>query len=271
MHNVALLFFLVAMSASRHIPESVRRRVAFFADPRCAECGRSLADADAQPHLDHRTAFAEGGEHVAFNLDLLCAPCNQKKGSGATERTKRLNALRERRRDEIRRYFQETDAAIVDNERLREPQAEGYAALRDHFAETTAVQLPALAVLPTGCGKSGLIACAPFGIAAGRVLVVTPNLTIKSGLVNGTLAGASTFYDFCEILPPDVRRPRVVALERGRVNEEDCLRADVIVANVQQMQSWLGLFPSDFFDLILVDEAHHAPAESFEEHDLRRQ
>ena len=250
---------------SRHIPESVRRRVAFFAEPRCAECGCSLDDADIRHHLDHRTAFSEGGEHVAFNLDLLCPACNQAKGAGTTERTRRLQALRERRQAEIRAYFQETNAHIVGNERLREPQAEGYLALRDHFAEATAVRLPALTVLPTGCGKSGLIACAPFGIAEGRVLVVTPNLTIKSGLVNGTLAGASPFYDFCQILPPDVRRPRVVALERGRVNEEDCLRADIIVANVQQMQSWLGLFPSDFFDLILVDEAHHAPADSWQD------
>ena len=253
------------MSSGRHIPASVRRWVEFFADRHCAECGCALDDDDARYHLDHRTAFAEGGEHAAFNLDLLCAACNQSKGAETTERTRRLNALRKRRHSEIRRYFQKTDAHIIGNERLRAPQAEGYLALRDHFAETRAVRLPALAVLPTGCGKSGLIACAPFGIAEGRVLVVTPNLTIKGGLVNGTLAGATTFYDFCDILPPNVRRPTVVALERGRVNEEDCLRADIIVANVQQMQGWLPLFLSDVFDLIIVDEAHHAPADSWQQ------
>ena len=57
--------------------------------------------------------------------------------------------------------------------------------------------------------------------------------------------------------------PTFVVLERGQVNREDCLRADMIIANVQQMQGWLPLFDSGFFDLVIVDEAHHAPAESW--------
>ena len=250
---------------TRHIPEAVRRRVEFFAGRSCAECGREIDGEKLLRHLDHREAFSEGGEHVVFNLDPLCHACNAAKGAGSTARTERLEALREQRDEEIRRYFQETDARIVGNEQLREPQEEGYVALRDAFAERSEGDtLPAIAVLPTGCGKSGLIACAPFGIAEGRVLVVTPNLTIKEGLAEGTLSAPNSFYDFCDVLPPDVHRPRIVTLERGRVNEEDCLRADVIVTNVQQMQGWLPLFPSDFFDLIIVDEAHHAPAESWQ-------
>ena len=250
---------------TRHIPEAVRRRVEFFAGRSCAECGREIDGEKLLRHLDHREAFSEGGEHVVFNLDPLCHACNAAKGAGSTARTERLEALREQRDEEIRRYFQETGARIVGNEQLREPQEEGYVALRDAFAERSEGDtLPAIAVLPTGCGKSGLIACAPFGIAEGRVLVVTPNLTIKEGLAEGTLSAPNSFYDFCDVLPPDVHRPRIVTLERGRVNEEDCLRADVIVTNVQQMQGWLPLFPSDFFDLIIVDEAHHAPAESWQ-------
>jgi superfamily II DNA or RNA helicase len=250
---------------TRHIPEAVRRRVEFFAGRSCAECGREIDGEKLLRHLDHREAFSEGGEHVVFNLDPLCHACNAAKGAGSTARTERLEALREQRDEEIRRYFQETDARIVGNEQLREPQEEGYVALRDAFAERSEGDtLPAIAVLPTGCGKSGLIACAPFGIAEGRVLVVTPNLTIKEGLAEGTLSAPNSFYDFCDVLPPDVHRPRIVTLQRGRVNEEDCLRADIIVTNVQQMQGWLPLFPSDFFDLIIVDEAHHAPAESWQ-------
>ena len=250
---------------TRHIPEAVRRRVEFFAGRSCVECGREIDGEKLLRHLDHREAFSEGGEHVVFNLDPLCHACNAAKGAGSTVRTERLQALREQRDEELRRYFQETNARIVGNEQLREPQEEGYVALRDAFADwSEGDALPAIAVLPTGCGKSGLIACAPFGIAEGRVLVVTPNLTIKEGLAEGTLSAPNSFYDFCDVLPPDVHRPRIVTLERGRVNEEDCLRADVIVTNVQQMQGWLPLFPSDFFDLIIVDEAHHAPAESWQ-------
>jgi superfamily II DNA or RNA helicase len=252
------------MSRSRHIPEAVRRRVEFFSGQECAECGRTIDGEALLRHLDHRDAFAEGGEHVVFNIDPLCHACNQAKGAGSTPRTERLGALREKRAEEIRRYFQETDANIVANDCLREPQANGYLALRDYFAGDDPVNLPAIAVLPTGCGKSGLIACAPFGIAEGRVLAVTPNLTIKEGLAEGALTGPDSFYDFCDVLPPGVPRPKVVALERGRVNEEDCLRADVVVTNVQQMQGWIPLFPRDFFDMIVVDEAHHAPADSWQ-------
>ena len=252
------------MSRSRHIPEAVRRRVDFFDGKTCEECGRPI-DGDALlRHLDHREAFSEGGEHAVFNLDPLCHECNQAKGRGDTDRTADLKQRHARQDAEVRRYFQETDADIVGNDQLRTPQAEGVRALRDYFAADRAANLPAIVVLPTGCGKSGVIACAPFGIAEGRVLVVAPNLTIKEGLADGTFSGTDNFYHFCDVLPRDAGLPRVVALERGRVNEEDCRRADVIVTNVQQMQGWLPLFPSDFFDLIVVDEAHHAPADSWQ-------
>ena len=252
------------MNRSRHIPEAVRRRVDFFDGKTCEECGRPI-DGDALlRHLDHREAFSEGGEHAVFNLDPLCHECNQAKGAGDTDRTAELKQRHARQDAEVRRYFQETDVDIVDNDQLRTPQAEGVRALRDYFAADRDTQLPAIVVLPTGCGKSGVIACAPFGIAEGRVLVVAPNLTIKEGLADGTFSGTDNFYHFCDVLPPDARLPRVVALERGRVNEEDCRRADVIVTNVQQMQGWLPLFPSNFFDLLVVDEAHHAPADSWQ-------
>ena len=252
------------MSRSRHIPEVVRRRVEYFAGQACAECGRDIDGDELLQHLDHRMPFSAGGGHVAFNLDPLCHECNQAKSDGTTARTEKMERLRQRRADAIRRYWQDTDVNIIGNEQLRTPQAEGYVALRDYFAAGRATNLPAIAVLPTGCGKSGLIACAPFGIATGRVLVVAPNLTIKDGLAEGTLSGPTPFYQFCDILPDGAPRPQVVTLERGRANEEDCLRADIVVTNVQQMQGWLALFPRDFFDLIIVDEAHHAPADSWQ-------
>ena len=252
------------MSRSRHIPEAVRRRVEFFDGQTCEECGRPIDGEELLRHLDHRTAYSEGGEHAVFNIDPLCHECNRAKGAGDTARTEQMTARHEQQDAQTRRYFQKTDAHILGNDQLRVPQEEGYAALRTYFGRDTATQLPAIVVLPTGCGKSGLIACAPFGLAEGRVLVVAPNLTIKDGLANGTFSGPDNFYHFCNVLPADARLPRVVALERGRVNEEDCRRADVIVTNVQQMQGWLPLFPSDFFDLIVVDEAHHAPADSWQ-------
>src|SRR5207245_6701293 len=36
------------------------------------------------------------------------------------------------------------------------------------------------------------------------------------------------------------------------------------VANVQQIQSWLDLFPANFFEMVIVDEGHHTPARSWQ-------
>jgi superfamily II DNA or RNA helicase len=101
-------------------------------------------------------------------------------------------------------------------------------------------------------------------VARGRVLVVAPNLTIKDGLAETLSDPDENAYRKYGVLGANQRLPRVVVLESGEVNREDCLRADILVTNVQQIQGWLPLFPSDFFDMIIVDEAHHVPADSWQ-------
>jgi DNA repair protein RadD len=61
------------------------------------------------------------------------------------------------------------------------PQREAHRAVREHFAESGD---PAIIVIPAGCGKTGIIATLPFGVAQGRVLVITPNLTIREGVTD---------------------------------------------------------------------------------------
>ncbi len=73
----------------------------------------------------------------------------------------------------------ETGANIENNPNLRDPQRDAYLRAYDFFSsggQKATIQLP------VGCGKSGLAAILLFGIAAGRVLVITPNLTIKDEL-----------------------------------------------------------------------------------------
>lgn len=48
----------------------------------------------------------------------------------------------------------------LDPEQLRRPQLEGYERIRDYFARND-VGREAAAIIPVGCGKSGLIALAP--------------------------------------------------------------------------------------------------------------
>jgi DNA repair protein RadD len=83
----------------------------------------------------------------------------------------------------VEAYFTSVDYDIEDNQQIREPQLEAYTALYSYFA---AGNKTAIVQIPVGCGKSGLAAIIPFGIARGRVLIVTPNLTIKKGLMESS-------------------------------------------------------------------------------------
>ena len=49
------------------------------------------------------------------------------------------------------------------------------------FASTSPDRRSAVVQIPVGCGKTGIIATLPVGISNGRVLVITPNLTIRTG------------------------------------------------------------------------------------------
>ena len=52
------------------------------------------------------------------------------------------------------------------------------------------------------------------------------------------------------------------------VNRHDTDEAHIVVTNIQQLQNrtgWLEQFPFGYFDLIMVDEAHHNVASSWQE------
>ena len=83
----------------------------------------------------------------------------------------------------IEEFFMRTPAHIDENLQLREPQVEAYQKVYQFFrggGKTALIQIP------VGCGKSGIAAILPFGIARGRTLIVAPNLTIKDGLLPKT-------------------------------------------------------------------------------------
>lgn len=49
---------------------------------RCAECKTEIVQSF---HLDHVVALANGGSNEESNLQLLCGPCNTRKGSKETK------------------------------------------------------------------------------------------------------------------------------------------------------------------------------------------
>src|SRR5690625_3470582 len=93
---------------------------------------------------------------------------------------------------EIAALFQNTQAAIQDNQSLREPQREGWSSAVEFFSGGGH---RAIEQIPVGCGKTGLIAVLPFGIAQGRVLVIAPNLTIRDQIAEAVnVSSSDNFY-----------------------------------------------------------------------------
>ena len=165
-------------------------------------------------------------------------------------------------------FFTTVDYQIENNAELRDPQREAHAATLGHFARSGE---SAILQLPVGCGKSGVIALLPFGLARGRVLVISPNVTIRDGLHKDlSIANRRTcFWRRTSVLSPEtmLAGPHVAVLSGQDANIHDCEASHIVLTNIQQLASsadrWLPNFEDDFFDLILVDEGHHSAAESW--------
>lgn len=166
----------------------------------------------------------------------------------------------------IETFFLDTAANVEGNASLRDPQRDAYLRAYDFFSsggEKAVIQLP------VGCGKSGLAAILPFGIAKGRVLIIAPNLTIKDELQKtlDITNRQKCFWRRMRVLTDEdmIAGPYVCTLESGNISV--CEQSHIILTNIQQLATnadkWLNQFPPDFFDLIIVDEAHHGAASSW--------
>lgn len=164
-------------------------------------------------------------------------------------------------------FFQETSTNIEANPDLREPQRDAYLQAAAYFQRGGQ---KALIQIPVGCGKSGVAAILPFGTAKGRVLVIAPNLTIKEELhraLDITNRQKCFWWQRGVLAPRDMAHgPYVCTLDTGNLSV--CDKSHIVVTNIQQLgtntDKWLPKFPRDFFDLIIVDEAHHSAAASWQ-------
>lgn len=164
-------------------------------------------------------------------------------------------------------YFKETVAYINGNKKLREPQREAYIAAYEFFNENEKGE--ALIVLPTGTGKSGLISVLPFGISNGRVLVVTPGLITKQSVIKTLNPLEDNFWINYDIIFDPEDMPVVVEYDSD-VLDESLEKSNFVVANIHKLykdseNSLLKRVSKDFFDMVIIDEAHHSAANSWKE------
>jgi len=154
---------------------------------------------------------------------------------------------------------------IIGNTLLRIPQYEGYESIKKHYSSSNVREIGI--VLPVGCGKSGLIAITPFALKSKRVLVVAPGIRIKEQLAEDfNPVNTDMFYLKCNVITGN-EFPEPAIIEGKKTNKSDLDEADVVVTNIHQVQGaenkWLMQLPADYFDLIIVDEAHHNVADSW--------
>ena len=164
-------------------------------------------------------------------------------------------------------FFLDTDFSIEHNDNLRSPQRDGYVNTYDFF---NSGKNRAIIRIPVGCRKTGLATLLPFGSARGRVIVIAPNLTIKKSLYDAMdiTNKQKCFWLKTGVLSRNqtVSGPFACTLDTGNISV--ATKSHIVITNIQQLATntdkWLMQFPDNFFDMIIVDEAHHSAATSWQ-------
>ena len=124
---------------------------------------------------------------------------------------------------------------------------------------------PAIVCLPTGYGKTSLMMALPLLLGPARVLIVEPSSALRKQ-VHSHFSVLSTLRRI-GALPDDGPLPNVHLHAKRPQSEDDwslLKRFDVVVSTPGSSSPAVapGAAP-DLFDLIIFDEAHHAPADSW--------
>lgn len=122
-----------------------------------------------------------------------------------------------------------------------------------------------IVVMPTGSGKTAVLMMTPYITMSSKVLIVTPSVMVRGQIYKDfselkTLKKASVFSE-------DISSPLVYELKNKYSDEHhtDICASDVIIATPQCALSLSESCIKDKFDLVLIDEAHHVPAQTWQQ------
>lgn len=160
--------------------------------------------------------------------------------------------------------------SIFGNEDLRLPQIEAYYKVKEYF-ESNYENRNALVVLPTGVGKTGVMGLIPYEVSKGRVLIITPWTATKKSVVNSLDPDKhDNFWLKRNVFNSKSQLPNVIEYDGINTILEVLEAANIVILNVQKLQSrfessLINRVGKDFFDMIIIDEAHHSTAKTWVE------
>ncbi|MDQ0176497.1 DEAD/DEAH box helicase [Bacillus chungangensis] len=179
--------------------------------------------------------------------------------------------------------FQTMKANIIGNPSLYPAQIKAYEAALAHYEEFPDYEhRESLIVMPTGSGKTGVMSILPFGLSKGKVLIITPGTIIRETIFqhfNSTQNPEQTFWIKRNILIEQQRLPNsylYIGFNSENKGEKSLTLsklngAEIIITNVHKIGSskdevnLMNLLEPDFFDMIIIDEAHHVAATMWQE------
>ncbi|WP_306224562.1 DEAD/DEAH box helicase [Bosea beijingensis] len=148
------------------------------------------------------------------------------------------------------------------NTGLRPGQLGGLHSVLAHFS---VYDEPAIVSLPTGYGKTALLMALPFVLKARRLLVVEPSDALRRQTASH-LKELSTLKRL-GAAAEETPNPNVISQKGSPADAQEWARlqtADAVVSTPQSISPAVAAgAPDDLFDLIIFDEAHHAPAETW--------
>ena len=154
-----------------------------------------------------------------------------------------------------------------DTERsgLRNAQIGAVHAIAAHF---TIEDRPAIAVLPTGSGKTAVLMISAFILRAQRVMVITPSVLVRDQIAQN-FEKLSPLKEI-GVISQETLCPKVFVV-KSKISTiagwHELEEYDVVVATpncVSSAQIGICAPPKELFDLVLVDEAHHSPARTWQ-------
>jgi len=162
-------------------------------------------------------------------------------------------------------FFINSIPNILTNPNIRKPQLQAYCETIKYF-NNSPENRNALIVLPTGVGKTGVMALAPFNLCTKRTLIITPGTTIKDTVIDSLNPdNPDNFWYKTNVFQRGFPLPNVIEYDGNNTPPEILEVANIIILNIQKLQSRLdssliNRVNNDFFDFIIIDEAHHSTA-----------